>query len=101
MQTGAAVAIAEGAPDGVDERCSRVEDAASVGEAPDPASGGGDAEKVTIWVRQGSIEKNWTRDFGDRSEGSRKVTMKGGGQGSVNRYLRGMGMVKVRGQGMD
>lgn len=43
MQTGAAVATAEGAPDGVDERCSRVEDAASVGEAPDPASGGGDA----------------------------------------------------------
>lgn len=43
MRTGAAVATAEGAPDGVDERCSRVEDAASVGEAPDPASGGGDA----------------------------------------------------------
>ena len=43
MLTDAVVATAEGAPDGVDERCSRVEDAASVGEAPDPASGGGDA----------------------------------------------------------
>ena len=40
---GAAGSVEE-APGGVvDEQCSRVEDVADVGEAPDPASGGGGA----------------------------------------------------------